>query len=46
MEYSRTIIYEWIDNIRKMGLSQSFAQEEEEIPYDFQKELDQLHQTP
>ncbi len=45
-KYSRTIIYEWIDNIRKMGLSQSFAQEEEEIPYDFQKELDQLHQTP
>ncbi len=23
-KYSRTIIYEWIDNIRKMGLSQSF----------------------
>ncbi len=24
-KYSRTIIYEWIDNIRKMGLAQSFA---------------------
>lgn len=29
-KYSRTIIYEWIDNIRKMGLSQSFVQEGEE----------------
>ena len=27
-KYSRTIIYEWIDNIRKMGLAQSFAEEE------------------
>ena len=28
-KYSRTIIYDWIDNIRKMGLTQSFAEMDE-----------------
>ena len=28
-KYSRTVIYNWIDNIRKMGLSQSFGEIEE-----------------
>lgn len=30
-KYSRTIIYEWIDNIRKMSLSQSFSDEDEKM---------------
>lgn len=30
-KYSRTIIYDWINNIRKMGLSQSFADAEAEV---------------
>lgn len=30
-KYSRTIIYEWIDNIRKMSLSQSFEDKDEKM---------------
>ena len=30
-KYSRTLIYQWLDNIRKMGLSQSFVSVEEDF---------------
>lgn len=46
-KYSRTIIYDWIDNIRKMGLSQSFAEEYPESWYVFSEteayEFPQVH---
>ena len=28
--YSRTLIYEWLDNVRRMGLAQSFDENMEE----------------